>query len=175
MSVNLVPPGKNPPDNVNVVIEIPQGGEPIKYEVDKDSGALFVDRVLGTAMRYPANYGYIPNTLSGDGDPADVLVVLDRALVHGSVIAVRPVGVLKMTDDGGEDAKILAVPVSKITGAYDHVKNYTDLPQYLIQQIEHFFQHYKDLEKGKWVKIEGWADAEAARQEILTAIANFKK
>lgn len=174
MSANLVATGKNPPDHVNVIIEIPQGGEPIKYEVDKDSGALFVDRVLGTSMRYPCNYGYIPNTLCGDGDPADVLVVLDRPLVHGCVVAVRPVGVLKMTDDGGEDAKILAVPVSKITGIYDHVKNYTDLPEMLIKQIEHFFQHYKDLEKGKWVKIEGWGDVEAARQEIIGSIERFK-
>ncbi len=175
MSLNLVPTGKNPPDHVNVIIEIPQGGEPIKYEVDKDSGALFVDRVLGTAMRYPCNYGYIPHTLCGDGDPADVLVVLDRSLVHGTVVACRPVGVLKMTDDGGEDSKILAVPVSKITSMYDHVKNYTDLPEILIKQIEHFFQHYKDLEKGKWVKIEGWADVDAARQEILDSIANYQK
>ena len=174
MSYNLVPTGKNPPDNVNVIIEIPQGGEPVKYEVDKDSGALFVDRVLGTAMRYPCNYGYIPHTLCGDGDPADVLVVLDPPLIHGTVIACRPVGLLKMTDDGGQDSKILAVPVSKITSIYDHVKNYTDLPEILVKQVEHFFQHYKDLEKGKWVKIEGWADADAARQEILDSIANYQ-
>jgi inorganic pyrophosphatase len=174
MSYNLVPTGKNPPDNVNVIIEIPQGGEPVKYEVDKDSGALFVDRVLGTAMRYPCNYGYIPHTLCGDGDPADVLVVLDRPLIHGTVIACRPVGMLKMTDDGGQDSKILAVPISKITPVYDQVKNYTDLPEILVKQVEHFFQHYKDLEKGKWVKIEGWADVDAARQEILDSIANYK-
>jgi len=174
MSLNSVPTGKNPPDEFNVVIEIPQGGEPIKYEIDKDSGALFVDRILGTSMRYPCNYGYIPNTLCGDGDPVDVLVVLPMPLQAGCVVKCRPIGVLKMTDESGEDAKLLAVPVSKTTTLYDKVQSYQDLPEILIRQIGHFFEHYKDLESGKWVKIEGWADADAARQEILASIENFK-
>lgn len=175
MSVMSVPAGKNPPDEINVVIEIPQGGDPIKYEIDKDSGALFVDRILGTAMRYPCNYGYIPNTLCGDGDPVDVLVVLPMPLQAGSVIKCRPIGVLKMKDESGDDAKLLAVPLSKTTSLYDNVKSYKDLPEILIRQIGHFFEHYKDLEAGKWVKIEGWADAEEARKEIVASIENFKK
>ncbi len=175
MSVMSVPAGKNPPDEINVVIEIPQGGDPIKYEIDKDSGALFVDRILGTSMRYPCNYGYVPNTLCGDGDPVDVLVVLPMPLQAGSVIKCRPIGVLKMTDESGEDAKLLAVPVSKTTSIYDNVKSYKDLPEILIRQIGHFFEHYKDLEAGKWVKIEGWADADEARKEIVASIENFKK
>ncbi len=175
MSVMSVPAGKNPPDEINVVIEIPQGGDPIKYEIDKDSGALFVDRILGTSMRYPCNYGYVPNTLCGDGDPVDVLVVLPMPLQAGSVIKCRPIGVLKMTDESGEDAKLLAVPVSKTTSLYDNVQSYKDLPEILIRQIGHFFEHYKDLEAGKWVKIEGWADADEARKEIVASIENFKK
>lgn len=175
MSFNLVPTGKKVPDEVNVIIEIPMGGEPIKYEVDKDSGALFVDRLLSTAMFYPCNYGYVPHTLCGDGDPADVLVYMDRPLLPGSVIACRPIGVLKMTDESGEDAKIVAVPVSKISKLYENVTSIKDLPEIKLQQIEHFFEHYKDLEKGKWVKVEGWEDAEAAKMEILTSIENFKK
>jgi len=175
MSLHLVPTGKNAPEEVNVIIEIPMGGEPIKYEVDKDSGAIFVDRVLGTAMRYPCNYGYIPDTLCGDGDPADVLVFLDRPLLPGSVVRCRPIGMLKMTDESGEDAKILAVPVSKITPQYDDVKEATDLPEIFLKQIGHFFEHYKDLEAGKWVKIEGWADAAGAKQEILDSIELAKK
>lgn len=175
MSVKSVPAGKNPPDEINVVIEIPQGGDPIKYEIDKDSGALFVDRILGTSMRYPCNYGYVPNTLCGDGDPVDVLVVLPMPLQAGSVIKCRPIGVLKMTDESGEDAKLLAVPVSKTTSLYDNVKSYKDLPEILIRQIGHFFEHYKDLEAGKWVKVEGWADADEARKEIIASIENFKK
>lgn len=175
MSLNSVPTGKNPPEEFNVVIEIPQGGEPIKYEIDKDSGALFVDRILGTSMRYPCNYGYIPHTLCGDGDPVDVLVVLPMPLQAGCVVKCRPIGVLKMTDESGEDAKLLAVPVSKTTTLYDNVQSYKDLPEILIRQIGHFFEHYKDLESGKWVKIEGWADADAARQEILDSIEKYKK
>lgn len=175
MSLHSVPTGKNPPDEVNVVIEIPQGGEPIKYEIDEDSGALFVDRILGTSMRYPCNYGYIPNTLCGDGDPVDVLVVMPMPLQAGCVVKCRPIGVLKMSDESGEDAKLLAVPVSKTTPLYDKVTSYEDLPEIQINQIVHFFEHYKDLEPGKWVKMEGWQGVEAARQEILDAIANFNK
>lgn len=175
MSFQSVPTGKNPPEEVNVIIEIPQGGEPIKYEIDKDSGALFVDRILGTSMRYPCNYGYIPHTLCGDGDPVDVLVVMPFALQAGCVVKCRPIGVLKMSDEAGQDAKLLAVPVSKTTPIYNNVKSYKDLPEILIKQIAHFFEHYKDLEPGKWVKVEGWGDAEDAKKEILDSIENYKK
>ena len=174
MSLHLVPTGKNVPDEVNVIIEIPMGGEPIKYEIDKDSGALFVDRILGTSMRYPCNYGYIPHTLCGDGDPADVLVFMSRPLMPGSVVRCRPIGMLKMTDESGEDAKILAVPVSKITTYYDGVNEASELPEIKLKQISHFFEHYKDLEEGKWVKIEGWTDAQSAKEEINASIENFK-
>lgn len=175
MSLNLVPTGNNVPEEVNVIIEIPMGGEPIKYEVDKDSGALFVDRILGTSMRYPCNYGYIPHTLCGDGDPADVLVFMNRPLLPGSVVKCRPIGILKMTDESGEDAKILAVPVSKISKYYDKVDSIDDLPQIKLKQISHFFEHYKDLEEGKWVKIDGWEGEAAAKAEILDSIENFQK
>lgn len=175
MSLDLVPTGKKVPDEVNVIIEIPMGGEPIKYEIDKDSGALFVDRVLGTSMRYPCNYGYVPHTLCGDGDPVDVLVYMDRPLVHGSVINCRPIGVLKMTDESGEDAKIVAVPVSKITSVYDNIQSIEDLPEITTRQIAHFFEHYKDLEAGKWVKVEGWEGVAAAKQEIVDSVENYKK
>ncbi|HEY7772855.1 MAG TPA: inorganic diphosphatase [Marinagarivorans sp.] len=175
MSLNNVPTGKNAPEEVNVVIEIPQGGEPIKYELDKDTGALFVDRILSTSMRYPCNYGYIPNTLCGDGDPADVLVVMGSPLVPGCVVKCRPIGVLKMTDESGEDAKLLAVPVSKTTKLYENVHSYQDLPEIQLKQISHFFERYKDLEDGKWVKVDGWADADAAKQEIVDAIALHNK
>lgn len=175
MSLNNVPTGKNPPEEVNVVIEIPQGGEPIKYELDKDTGALFVDRVLSTSMRYPCNYGYIPNTLCGDGDPADVLVILGSPLVPGCVVKCRPIGVLKMSDESGEDAKLLAVPVSKTTKVYENITSYKDLPEIQLKQISHFFERYKDLEEGKWVKVEGWGDADEAKQEIIDAIALHNK
>ncbi|WP_370981098.1 inorganic diphosphatase [Agaribacterium sp. ZY112] len=174
MSLHLVPTGKKAPEEVNVIIEIPMGGEPIKYEIDKDSGALFVDRILGTSMRYPCNYGYVPNTLCGDGDPVDVLVFMTSPLQAGSVVPCRPIGILKMTDDGGEDAKILAVPVSKVTPFFDGIKEAADLPPISLKQITHFFEHYKDLEEGKWVKIEGWDDAAAAKKEIEDSIANFE-
>ena len=174
MSLHLVPTGDKAPEEVNVIIEIPMGGEPIKYEIDKDSGAIFVDRILGTAMRYPCNYGYIPHTLCGDGDPADVLVFMNRPLLPGSVVKCRPIGVLQMTDESGQDAKILAVPVSKITKYYDHVNDINDILQVKLDQIAHFFEHYKDLEEGKWVKIDGWADASAAKKEILDSIENYK-
>lgn len=175
MSLSAVPTGKNPPEEINVIIEIAQGGEPIKYEIDKDTNALFVDRILGTAMRYPCNYGYVPHTLCGDGDPIDVLVVMPMPLQAGCVVKCRPIGVLKMSDEAGEDSKLLAVPVSKTTPIYDNVRSYKDLPDIQIKQIAHFFEHYKDLEPGKWVKVEGWADADAAKKEILDSIENYGK
>lgn len=175
MRLDAIKIGKNPPDDVNVVIEVPLGGEPIKYEMDKESGTLFVDRFLYTSMRYPGNYGFIPHTLSGDGDPCDVLVANTRAIAPGAVINVRPVGVLVMEDDGGQDEKIIAVPSSKLTQRYDRVGTYTDLPEITIKQIEHFFEHYKDLEPGKWAKIIRWGDAEEARRLIVEAIERAKK
>ena len=175
MRLDAIKIGKNPPDDVNVVIEVPLGGEPIKYEMDKESGTLFVDLFLYTSMRYPGNYGFIPHTLSGDGDPCDVLVANTRAIAPGAVINVRPVGVLVMEDDGGQDEKIIAVPSSKLTKRYDRVGTYTDLPEITIKQIEHFFEHYKDLEPGKWAKIIRWGDAEEARRLIVEAIERAKK
>jgi inorganic pyrophosphatase len=174
MGLELVPAGRAVPDDVNVVIEIPMNSEPVKYEVDKDSGAIFVDRVLTTPMRYPCNYGYIPHTLCGDGDPVDVLVVMPLPLVPGCVIRVRPVGMLRMVDDAGEDTKLVAVPVSKVFPGYDHVRSIEDVPEATRDRIRHFFEHYKDLEKGKWVRIEGWGDVDAARREILECIARFE-
>ena len=169
MSLNDVPAGKNLPDEINVIIEIPANSDPIKYEIDKDSGAIFVDRFMATPMFYPCNYGYVNNTLSPDGDPVDVLVPTPYPLVAGSVIKCRPVGVLKMTDESGEDAKIVAVPVSKLTKIYDHVKDVEDLDDLLKGQIKHFFERYKELEAGKWVKVEGWENAESAKAEIKAA------
>jgi len=166
MNLSKLSAGANPPDEINVVIEIPQGGAPVKYEVDKESGALFVDRFLYTAMFYPANYGFIPHTLSNDGDPCDVLVISQVPVVSGAVCAARPIGVLKMTDESGGDEKIIAVPTDKLHSFYNGVQSYKDLPQVLCDQIAHFFEHYKDLEKGKWVKIAGWGDAAEARQMI---------
>jgi inorganic pyrophosphatase len=171
MRIDAISIGKNPPREVNVIIEVPVGGEPIKYEMDKEAGALVVDRFLYTSMRYPGNYGFIPHTLSDDGDPIDVLVANQRAIVPGAVMAVRPVGVLKMHDEAGGDEKIIAVPVPKLTRRYENVHNYTDLPEITRQQIEHFFAHYKDLEGGKWVKVLGWGDAAAAETMIMEAIA----
>lgn len=173
MSLDLVPAGKNLPDDFNVVIEIPMNSA-IKYEIDKDSNTLFVDRLVSTAMHYPCNYGYIPNTLCGDGDAADVLVLFPQPVQAGSVIRCRPIGVLKMTDEAGEDAKILAVPHDKLTTIYSKVQSTDDLPQIVLSQIEHFFEHYKDLEKGKWVKVEGWEGLEAARKEIVEAAERYK-
>jgi len=173
MSLNLVPSGKDLPLDINVIIEIPSHSDPVKYEVDKDSGALFVDRFMGTAMHYPCNYGYVPHTLSDDGDAVDVLVITPIPLMHGSVIRCRPIGVLKMTDEAGEDAKVLAVPVSKLTPLYNDVKSYKDIPEITLNQISHFFEHYKDLEAGKWVKIEGWADIDSAAKEILESVARY--
>ena len=174
MRIDAVSIGKNVPHDVNVIIEVPVGGEPIKYEMDKEAGTLVVDRFLYTPMRYPGNYGFIPHTLSDDGDPCDVLIVNTRAIIPGAVMSVRPVGVLFMEDEAGGDEKILAVPSSKLTQRYDKVKSYSDLPDITLQQIQHFFEHYKDLEKGKWVKIEGWEGPEAAKEEIVNGVAAYK-
>lgn len=167
--------GRDVPNEINVIIEIPMHGEPVKYEVDKKSGALFVDRFLTTAMYYPANYGYIPHTLSEDGDPVDVLVITPIPLINGAVIRSRVVGLLKMTDESGVDAKLLAVPINKLSTMYRSVETYKDLPQHLLLSIEHFFNHYKDLEEGKWVKVEGWDGPEAARREIMDSIARYQE
>jgi inorganic pyrophosphatase len=174
MRIDAVSTGKNPPHEVNVIVEVPIGGEPIKYEMDKEAGTLVVDRFLYTSMRYPGNYGFIPHTLSEDGDPCDVLIANQRAIVPGAIVAVRPIGVLLMTDEAGGDEKIIAVPVPKLTRRYEHIHNHTDLPGIIVQQIEHFFVHYKDLEKGKWVKVQGWGDADAARRRIVEAMERAK-
>lgn len=174
MRLDAISIGKNPPDEVNVVIEVAIGGEPIKYEMDKEAGTLFVDRFLYTPMRYPGNYGFIPHTLSEDGDPCDVLVANTRPLIPGSYIAVRPIGVMMMEDEGGGDEKIIAVPVPKLTKRYENVHNYTDLPKITLDQIQHFFEHYKDLEPGKWVKLTGWGDAAKAKQLIVEAMERAK-
>jgi inorganic pyrophosphatase len=174
MRLDAIAIGKNPPEDVNVIIEVPVGGEPIKYEMDKAAGTLVVDRFLYTPMRYPGNYGFIPHTLSTDGDPIDVLVCNTRTIVPGAVINCRPIGVLVMEDDGGGDEKVLAVPSPKLSQRYDKVKNYTDLPPITVKQIEHFFTHYKDLEPGKWVKIGHWGNAEEARRLIVESIERAK-
>jgi inorganic pyrophosphatase len=175
MNLDLISIGENPPQDVNVIVEVPIGGEPIKYEWNKAAGALVVDRFLHTAMRYPGNYGFVPHTLSDDGDPIDVLVANTRPIFPGALINVRPIGVLKMEDDGGGDEKIIAVPTPKLTMRYAEVKNYTDMPSITLQQIQHFFEHYKDLETGKWVKLIGWGDADEARRLIVAAIAKAKE
>jgi inorganic pyrophosphatase len=166
--------GDKAPDEVNVVIEVPIGGEPIKYEMDKESGALFVDRFLYTSMRYPGNYGFIPHTLSDDGDPCDVIVANTRAIIPGAVMKCRIVGVLLMEDEAGSDEKLIAVPVPKLTQRYAKVQNYTDLPDITMKQIEHFFAHYKDLEPNKWVRIVGWGDAAQARRLVVEGIERAK-
>jgi inorganic pyrophosphatase len=173
MGLERVPSGKALPNDFNVVIEIPMHSEPIKYEVDKDSGAIFVDRFMSTAMHYPCNYGYIPHTIAGDGDPVDVLVIAQFALPPGVVVRCRPIGVLKMTDEAGNDAKVLAVPVDKLTPMYKTVNSPNDLPQIVLDQISHFFEHYKDLEPGKFVKVEGWHGIEDARIEINEGVERF--
>jgi inorganic pyrophosphatase len=175
MRLNAIAIGRNPPEDVNVVIEVAIGGEPIKYEMDKKAGTLVVDRFLYTPTRYPGNYGFVPHTLSEDGDPIDVLVANTRPIVPGAVINVRPIGVLKMVDDSGKDEKILAVPSPKLTQRYVNINNYTDLPQITLEQVRHFFEHYKDLEPGKWVKVQGWGDAAEARTLIMEAIERDKK
>lgn len=174
MALKQVPAGKKLPDEFNVIIEIPLRGDPVKYEVDKSTGAMFVDRFMNTAMHYPCNYGYIPETLSLDGDPVDVLVVTGVPLIPGSVVCCRAVGMLAMTDESGEDSKVLAVPVDKLSSMYSHVDTPHDFPTMLLNQITHFFEHYKDLEMGKWVKVDGWRDASAAREEIMTSYERDK-
>lgn len=174
MGLKRIDSGRDIPNEINVIIEIPMCGQPVKYEVDKASGALFVDRFMSTPMFYPANYGYIPMTLSEDGDPVDVLVITPIPLLSGSVIRCRPIGVLNMTDESGKDAKILAVPIDKLSKIYREVQSYEDIPQHLFLSIEHFFQHYKDLEDGKWVKVEGWDGPEGARQEILNSVKRYE-
>ena len=173
MSFENVTPGKDLPSDINVIIEIPAYSAPVKYEVDKETGALTVDRFMGTAMQYPANYGYIPQTLSDDGDPVDVLVITPQPIIGGSVIRCRPIGVLKMSDEAGEDAKILAVPVQKLTQYYNKIETYQDFPEAELDKITHFFEHYKDLEKGKWVKVEGWFGISDAEAEILSSIERY--
>jgi inorganic pyrophosphatase len=170
MRIDAIPIGHEPPHDVNVIVEVPVGGEPIKYELDKSSGTLFVDRFLYTPMRYPGNYGFVPHTLSEDGDPIDVLVCNTRVIVPGAVINCRPIGVLVMEDDGGQDEKILAVPSDHVSKRYSNVTNHTDLPTITTEQIQHFFEHYKDLEPEKWVRIDHWGDAEEAKQFISEAI-----
>jgi inorganic pyrophosphatase len=175
MSLERVDSGRDLANDFNVIIEIPMHSDPIKYEVDKETGALFVDRFVSTAMHYPCNYGYIPNTLSGDGDPVDVLVLSPFALMPGVVVRCRPIGILKMTDEAGPDTKLLAVPIDKLTPLYRQIETARDLPEMTLSQITHFFQHYKDLEPGKWVKIEGWGSPEEARREIVDGVKQFKK
>ncbi|MEJ0063858.1 MAG: inorganic diphosphatase [Alphaproteobacteria bacterium] len=180
MSLSKVPAGRDLPDDFNVVIEIPMNGDPIKYEIDKETGAMFVDRFMSTAMFYPCNYGYIPDTLSDDGDPVDVLVITPVPLLPSIVVRCRPVGILRMSDEAGGDEKLLAVPVDKLIPIYRHIRSPQDLPELTRARIEHFFAHYKDLEPGKWVKIDGWGDAEEARREIMNGVercrvANAKK
>lgn len=171
MNLDRVGSGKNLPEDINVIIEIPANSDPVKYEVDKETGALFVDRFMNTAMFYPCNYGYVPKTLSDDGDPVDVLVMSPYALISGSVVQCRPVGMLKMTDESGEDAKIIAVPHDKM---YDDVNDINDVPERLKSQISHFFEHYKDLEENKWVKIEGWVGIDEAKAEIVASVASYE-
>jgi inorganic pyrophosphatase len=171
MDVSKIPPGAAPPDEVNAFIEIPQGGQPIKYEIDKHSGALFVDRFLHTSMIYPANYGFIPNTLGDDGDPIDILVITPTPVVPGAVIRARPVGVLLMRDEKGEDEKVMAVPIDALNPFYANVREHTDLPPLMCAQIAHFFRHYKDLEPGKQADVGAWAGREVAHERIMAAIA----
>jgi inorganic pyrophosphatase len=174
MRIEAIAIGNNPPEDINVIIEVPVGGQPIKYEMDKDAGVLVVDRFLYTPMTYPGNYGFVPHTLSDDGDPIDVLVCNTRPLIPGCVINVRPVGVMLMEDNSGQDEKIIAVPTTALTKRYDSVKDYADMPEITLKQIEHFFEHYKDLEPGKWVKIGGWQNVDTAKKLILEAVDRAK-
>jgi inorganic pyrophosphatase len=175
MSLKSVPPGDRVPEEFNVIIEIPAHSDPIKYEVDKDTGALFVDRFMMTSMHYPCNYGYVPETISDDGDPVDVLVITPFPVSGGAVVACRAIGVLQMDDEAGGDAKVLAVPTDKILPIYKHWRKPEDIAPERLHQIQHFFEHYKDLEKGKWVKVKGWAGPDAAKAEIANGVARFKK
>ncbi|MGH9576082.1 MAG: inorganic diphosphatase [Terriglobales bacterium] len=173
MSLDKVSPGKNVPESFNVIIEIPMNADPVKYEVDKESGAIFVDRFMSTSMHYPTNYGYVPKTISGDGDPVDVLVLSPFPLITGVVVRCRPVGMLRMEDEAGEDTKLLAVPIDKLTSQYRHIRSPRDLPEARLAAITHFFEHYKDLEPGKWVKVEGWLGPEEAKKEISASVKRF--
>ena len=175
MRIDAITIGDNPPEDINVIVEVPAGGEPVKYELDKDSGTMVVDRILYTAMRYPGNYGFVPHTLSDDGDPLDVLIANQRPIIPGSVINCRPVGVLYMTDEAGSDEKLIAVPSPKVSAMYERVHTLDDLPEILIKQIAHFFERYKDLEENKWVKIDRWGGADQAQEMILKAIEDAKK
>ncbi len=173
MNLDRVGPGRNPPDEINVIVEIPIHGDPVKYELDKETGAMFVDRFLNTSMRYPCNYGYMPHTLAADGDPVDVIVATPMPLIHGSVIPCRPIGLLGMTDEMGDDSKILAVPTDKVSRFHRDVQSPQDIQPALLDLIAHFFEHYKDLEPGKWVKIDGWRDRAAACREIEESLARY--
>ena len=175
MSLDQVSPGKHVPDAFNVIIEIPMNADPVKYEVDKETGAIFVDRFMSTSMHYPTNYGYVPKTISGDGDPVDVLVITPVPLIPGVVVTCRPIGILKMQDEAGDDAKVLAVPVDKVLAIYTQWQKPEDLNPLRLKTIQHFFEHYKDLEVGKWVKVIGWEGADAARQEVSTGIAAYER
>jgi len=174
MSLNNVNAGRDVPNDFNVVIEIPMNGDPVKYEVDKESGAIFVDRFMGTAMHYPCNYGYVPNTIADDGDPCDVLVITPFPLIPGVVVRCRAIGVLKMTDEAGGDSKVLAVPIEKLLPLYSNIQTVQDVPDLTLRQIQHFFEHYKDLEKGKWVKVEGWEGPDAAKAEIVNGVKAYE-
>ena len=174
MNLDRVDSGLDVPNNINVIIEIPAHSDPVKYEVDKDTGAMFVDRFMNTAMHYPCNYGYVPHTLSADGDPVDVLVLTPVPLIFGSVVRCRPVGVLKMTDESGDDAKVLAVPIDKLCKIYRSVQDFRDLPPMILEQIAHFFEHYKDLDEGKWVRVDGWYGVDEAKEEIMNSVKMYK-
>lgn len=174
MNLDRVTAGKNPPEDVNVIVEIPIHGPPVKYELDKETGAMFVDRFLNTSMHYPCNYGYIPKTLAADGDPVDVIVMTPMPIIHGAVVRCRPIGVLKMTDEAGDDSKVMAVPLDSISKFNRNVNSYKDVQEALLNQITHFFEHYKDLEPNKWVKVDGWYEADAAKQEILDAMEAYE-
>lgn len=174
MNLDRVSSGNDIPNEINVIIEIPSHADPVKYELDKETGAMFVDRFMSTAMHYPCNYGYVPHTLSKDGDPVDVLVLSPVPLISGAVIRCRPVGVLLMADEAGDDAKVLTVPVDKVCKTYQKVDSHRDLPADLLNQIAHFFEHYKDLDEGKWVRVDGWGGVEEARQEIMDSIKLFQ-
>ena len=175
MSLNNVPAGRDVPNYFNVIIEIPMNADPIKYEVDKETGALYVDRFMGTSMHYPCNYGYVPDTIADDGDPVDVLVITPFPLIPGVVVRCRPIGVLKMTDESGGDAKVLAVPIDKVLPIYTHWQKPDDMNDLRLQQIQHFFEHYKDLEPGKWVRVDGWYGPDEAKKEILSGVENYKR
>ena len=174
MNLDKVGPGRNPPDEINVIIEIPLKGDPVKYELDKETGAMFVDRFLNTSMYYPCNYGYIPKTLAKDGDPVDVLLATPIPLIHGSVVRCRPVGVLVMTDEAGDDSKVLAVPLDSVSKFHHNVNSYEDIQPALLNLITHFFEHYKDLESNKWVRIEGWCGVDTAKEEIKSSLERYE-